>query len=205
MEHHVPDSYEYHLLKYTDAGDHGDVRHLEKAYAIDPDRPDAYYSYIVYHKVHRQIEEQNSYLQKLYESRDVAPGLLSYAYNVLMSVAPKGILLTSGDNDTYPVWVLQTVKGVRPDVTVLNSSLIRTSAEYLQHKLAEKGVSLDLGQLPSFPQPDCAVELIRYFGKTAPQVPVHIGLTAPASLTAPLLDHLFIVGLTYPPQPGADR
>ena len=71
------------------------------------------------------------------------------AKNYLNSVGENGILVTHGDNDTFPLWYAQEVENVRTDVRIANTSLLGTDWHIDQMKWAmNESAPLDLSVSP---------------------------------------------------------
>jgi hypothetical protein len=204
----IPGTYEYYLLKYWNTYDIHDMSLIEKAYQLRPDKPETYYPFITHYEMKHNKEKMTEFCKKLYDSKDIAPWLLSYNYNVLVSTDSDGILFTNGDNDTYPAWILQNSLGIRSDVTILNVSLLPTD-DYLEKKLNKKGILIDTKALKQKVQAaenhlsgrlfksKFVQELSKELLEKYPKIPIYFALTISPEKVKNIRDELYIVGLAY--------
>jgi hypothetical protein len=194
----IPGTYEYFLLKYWNTYNISDISLVEKAYQLEPKRVDTYYAFISHYEFFGKEKKVEEFCEKLYESKDIAPGLVNYNYNVLMSCEKDAIIFTNGDNDTYPPWMLQKALNIREDVTVLNIPIsTRTKKFYLERKLKEKKISIDFDKLPELMDKDFLPELCKSLATKYPDIPIYFALTVNERYTKALTDDLYIVGLAY--------
>lgn len=194
----IPNTYEYFLLKfhqYPGLLTSDKMSWLEKAYALRPDVPDIYDDFIVYHEIRGEKEKAKTFYEKLYQSQYIASGLVSYNYNMLMSVESDGILFTNGDNDTYPARMLQEAKEIRKDVTVLNVWLAEHYRSYLESALRERKITVDLEKLPG--DGKFIPELCKALSASYPNIPVYFAVTISNAYTEPLKDNLYLAGLAF--------
>lgn len=72
-----------------------------------------------------------------------------YGWNMINFLDEDSILITNGDNDTFPLWYLQEVEGIRKDVEVINLSLLQINWYVEQLKDRELPMSFSYDEIRS--------------------------------------------------------
>ncbi len=197
MEKKIPDSFEFNYLKWLNSGnDLTQFNYLEKAYAIDPLREETYTDFISTYEMLMVPEKRDEFAKKLFAKGNVSPGYLNYNYNVLMSLKPNAIILTVGDNDTYPLWILQAQFGIRKDVQVINLSMLYVN-EYFK-KLSSKLQFEYIDPMKSYENATLYVNsIVKRIANNQLKRPVYTALTVDEKFTKPVSNELYLVGLAY--------
>jgi hypothetical protein len=136
----IPNTFEGNYIQYWN-GNHEEelFKYLLKAYEIDPSRAETYDDFVTYYELKRDKIQVKEFCEKWFASNDISEGLMAWNYNMLMSCDENAIIMTQGDNDTYPAWILQNAKSIRKDVTVLNMSLLMLK-DYRDSYFKELGI-----------------------------------------------------------------
>jgi hypothetical protein len=99
---------------------------LERAVALDPSTTDPWFGLVINYLQRDEREKMNVALRKILEAGAIADEVMDYSYNMLSCLDQDAILVTNGDNDTYPGWILTRIVGYRPDVRIVNRALLNT-------------------------------------------------------------------------------
>lgn len=117
--------YLYGLRKH---GSHDDLEGQslhEKATRLDPSYMDPWFALVI-HYMDRDPEKTDVALQYLLKGGAIPDEVLDYSYNMLVCLDENAVLITNGDMDTYPGWILMRLLKHRPDVTIVNRSMLNT-------------------------------------------------------------------------------
>jgi tetratricopeptide (TPR) repeat protein len=99
---------------------------LEKSAAMDPRYMDPLYQLVVAYLSQGDREKADVALRHLLDRGAVEDEVMDFCYNMIASVDSNAILITNGDNDTFPGWILTRIVRFRIDVNVVNRSLLNT-------------------------------------------------------------------------------
>ncbi len=135
-----------------------DYARLQRAARDHPDYPDVYYG--LWNSSLRAGDEElaASCLRTVVRLGDMTRPILEYGANMVEGAPNGAIILTSGDNDTYPPLAYQTLTGRRPDVSIVNLSLLNVPWYVLYWKGRGLPVPLD----------DAAIRSLTSKGKGGP-------------------------------------
>ena len=111
---------------------------LERAAELDPSYVDPWFSLVVHYLERGEEEKMNLALRRILETGTIADEVMDYSYNVLACLDRNAILVTNGDNDTYPAWILTRILGYRADVRIVNRPLLNT--EWYPLTLLKEGI-----------------------------------------------------------------
>ena len=191
----IPNSWVYHYIHYYNYGT--DFSRLEKAYQVNPNKPDLYWEFIKEYTLTVQKEKSLEFCEKLYQSKVISTGIYNINYNMLNSSSKNSILFTNGDNDTYPAWVLQRAKGIRDDVLILTIHGTFSNRDYLNSILIEKGISLNLEELSKSDVTLYFTGLVKLLRKRYPERIIHIAQTVYKPYYRAIADKLYLTGFVY--------
>ncbi|HTA62876.1 MAG TPA: hypothetical protein VK835_10490 [Bacteroidia bacterium] len=204
MEENIPATVEFYHCKVMDlnstagASKQGDkiISYIEKGLAINPLDDALLEDMIVRCELDGKTDKLKEYYTKLYNSHVNTYTVMEYNYNVLMSVEPNAIVFTHGDNDSYPVWMLQQVKGLREDVSIINMGLATIPA-YLKRMLLQKNIELPdaILNMETQNEEEFIKRIVLEINKKYPTVPVFFALTC--GVQGVFEDSLYCTGLAY--------
>lgn len=205
MAKHIPNTYEYNLCKWMIGGfDMKLLPYLKKATELGEGRTEHLDYLINIAETERKLKDRDLYSLKKFESGQFSGGIVNYNYNVMMGLEKNAILITSGDNDTYPVWLLQA-QAIRTDITVVNLSLLFGLDEYRDKLFTELGIKkwqkneqAD-GETTSADLERFNRQIIKHITTNTKKYPVYVGLTTACDdkYLKTIKENLYLTGLAY--------
>lgn len=189
IETNDANSYEFHYLKWENGNyDVNQFHHLETAYKLNPNNHELLDDFIAYYELTENDLKKKEFCKKLNRLKPFSKNLMNYNRNVLNSLEKNAILITYGKDDTYPIWVLQEVNGLRKDVLVLNYDLLQKE-DYKQKTLSDKGISSNTS----------AKNFTQFISNLSKQnnKPIYVGLTVPRSTISSNKNRLYLTGLAF--------
>jgi hypothetical protein len=111
---------------------------MERAAALDPNYMDPWHALVIDYLAQGDRENADAALRRLLNGRAVEDEIMDFSYNMIASMDSNAIVITNGDNDTYPGWILTRIIRFRPDVNIVNRSLL--NVDWYSSSIVKEGV-----------------------------------------------------------------
>jgi len=201
----IEETFELYYLKiYNDRTFNEEFEmNMLKAYELGGNRPEILDDLAGFYETRRDSKKTSLFFRLWFESEDMSPGILNWNYNVINSLEKQSILITNGDNDTYPPIMLQQIMGVRKDVLVLNISLLTLDGYrgriFEEYELGNPEIDYESFRDPETFTLDIQKEIIRKIisGSVNRNLNVYFAVTLLQDLFEEFKDKIYITGLAY--------
>lgn len=120
----LSDAYDSKAGDWPGANEDSSWAHALQAVECDSSDGNAWMGIVLEAKRRDRRDMEQRSLTRLSQSGFFTPAVLAYARWIVRDLPDSVVLLTNGDMDTYPIWVNQTIDRLRPDVAVVNYSLL---------------------------------------------------------------------------------
>ena len=97
---------------------------LERCREIAPDYEYGLISLTAIYQKSGDLDKSEEVLRTIFDQRLISRPLQDFAYNMLVGLPDGAVLITNGDNDTFPPLALQAGMEFRKDVIVINRHLL---------------------------------------------------------------------------------
>jgi hypothetical protein len=137
-------AFEYYLYNYKIGNyDFDRIEDLKMAAKLQPNHPEVLKSLSAYYYIQGDSESLKQQLSKMYSAKHFSSQLSGFAVDVLKSMPENTILITHGEDDTYPLLIEQFVHKTRQDVRVISLDHLQ-SADF-RDKLKKDGLIVPTG------------------------------------------------------------
>ncbi|MEI6347843.1 MAG: hypothetical protein WCP69_07850 [Bacteroidota bacterium] len=199
MKKYIPNSFEYNHLMYYASGNDAENKfnYIEKAYQIDPNRPEGMSDLIAAYLLRGENEKVPPILKRWFETETPSQGLITWNYNMIAGLDSNAIIFVDGDNDFYQKEWLQQVKSIRTDIKVILVSFL--SVDKFRNKtiadLKMPAFTITIQECGSYEKFTQAI--IMHILKNSHNRPIYFSSAMQPSNYNFIQDSLYLEGLAY--------